>query len=32
MDVWVRFKELQKDKFDFVEIDCRKGVGIAFKK
>ena len=32
MDVWVRFKELQKDKFDFIEIDCRKGIGLAFKK
>jgi len=32
MDVWVRFKEIQKENFDFVEIDCRKGVGIAFKK
>jgi predicted O-methyltransferase YrrM len=32
MDVWIRFKELQKDKFDFIEIDCRKGVGLAFKK
>lgn len=32
MDVWVRFKELHKDKFEFVEIDCRKGIGIAFKK
>jgi len=32
MDVWTRFKELQKDKFDFIEIDCRKGIGLAFKK
>ena len=32
MDVWIRFKELQKDKFDFIEIDCRKGIGLAFKK
>jgi predicted O-methyltransferase YrrM len=32
MDVWVRFKEIQKDKFDFIEIDCRKGIGLAFKK
>jgi hypothetical protein len=32
MDVWVRFKELHKDDFDFIEIDCRKGIGLAFKK
>ena len=32
MDVWARFKELQKNKFDFIEIDCRKGIGLAFKK
>jgi predicted O-methyltransferase YrrM len=32
MDVWLHFKELQKDKFDFIEIDCRKGIGLAFKK
>ena len=32
MDVWTRFKELQKNKFDFIEIDCRKGIGLAFKK
>jgi predicted O-methyltransferase YrrM len=32
MDVWIRFKELQKDQFDFMEIECRKGIGLAFKK
>ncbi len=32
MDVWVRFRELHGDEFDFIEIDCRKGIGIAFKK
>ena len=32
MDVWSRFKERYHEKFDFVEIDCRKGVGLAFKK
>ena len=32
MDVWIRFKEYHKDTFDFIEIDCRKGIGIAFKK
>jgi predicted O-methyltransferase YrrM len=32
MDVWTHFKQLQQDKFDFIEIDCRKGIGLAFKK
>jgi len=32
MDVWSRFKELQQDRFEFLEIDCRKGIGLAFKK
>jgi predicted O-methyltransferase YrrM len=32
MDVWTHFKELHTDKFDFLEIDCRKGIGLAFKK
>jgi len=32
MDVWLRFKEIQRNNFDFIEIDCRKGVGLAFKK
>lgn len=31
-DVWFRFKEINKDNFDFVEIDCRKGIGLAFNK
>lgn len=32
MGVWVRFKEIQKNNFYFIEIDCRKGVGLAFRK
>ena len=32
LDVWIRFKGIHKDTFDFVEIDCRKGIGIAFKR
>jgi predicted O-methyltransferase YrrM len=32
MDVWARFRERYASSFDFVEIECRKGIGIAFKK
>jgi predicted O-methyltransferase YrrM len=32
MDVWARFREQYASSFDFVEIECRKGIGIAFKK
>jgi hypothetical protein len=32
MDVWMRFREQHAGKFDFMEIECRKGIGLAFKK
>lgn len=32
MDVWMKFREQHADRFDFLEIECRKGIGVAFKK
>jgi len=32
IDVWMQFRGQYADMFDFIEIDCRKGIGLAFKK
>jgi hypothetical protein len=32
MDVWMQFRGKYANMFDFIEIDCRKGIGLAFKK